>query len=192
MSITVEGMDQFTIEGEGHDPYLISVVAYPGEDGGPMAAIYLTDGDLFFQAAAQMLGMLRVMGDIPPVCLVGVGYPIGNVFTDPDEFRNWLGRRQGDLSPVSDPDFYGWTGGGSDMLDLMKRKLIPEIESRYDVSSDDRTILGHSLGADFAIYAALAEGSPFAHCVAGSPAMFRVAEQEQVLASIDRIGLRQI
>ena len=110
MSITVEGMDQFTIEGEGHDPYLISVVAYPGEDGGPMAAIYLTDGDLFFQAAAQMLGMLRVMGDIPLVCLVGVGYPHRERIHRSRRIPQLAGSPAGRPLPVSDPDFYGLDG----------------------------------------------------------------------------------
>ena len=95
--------------------------------------------------------------------------------------------RQHDLSPVVDADFYRWTGGGPAFLAFLRAELIPLIESRYHVSDQGRTILGHSLGADFAVQAILAEDSPFARCVAGSPSIFRMLEQEQVAAAVNRI-----
>ena len=139
MTVTVDGMDHFTLEAQAIGrPFEIYLTMYSGDDDEPVAPIYLVDADFFNLAASQMIGLLKMGGDIPPVCLIGVGYPVGNILTDAEEFRRMMEHRQHDLSPVVDADFYRWTGGGPAFLAFMRDELIPAIESKYSESSAER------------------------------------------------------
>ena len=76
MTFAVDGIDHFTIEAqEIGRPFEVYVTIYPAEGDELVPAIYLADADMFFLAVSQMTGLLKIGGDIPPVCVIGVGYP---------------------------------------------------------------------------------------------------------------------
>ncbi|KYK33609.1 MAG: esterase family protein [Theionarchaea archaeon] len=102
--------------------------------------IYLLDGDWYFDGSHWridrggvhgIVSRLAESGDIPEAIVVGIGYPKEN-----QRGRDFLG------SPVH---FYRF----------LKEELIPFVDSTYSTQRDGRTLVGHSDGGFFTLYALL-------------------------------------
>ena len=60
-------------------------------------------------------------------------------------------------------------GGREQFLKFFKEELIPDIESAYRADPANRTLVGHSSGGDFALYALLNGRIAFGKFIASSP-----------------------
>ncbi len=156
------------------DEFEISIFAPAPEVDGPVPVIYATDANSTVGIMAGTLPGLVVGGEIPPVLLVCIGYPIGGDFTQ------FMRLRTRDFTPTADPvqqastaAFAGLdevfpSGGADAFLEFLTTELRPWIAANYAVS-DDSTLIGDSQGGLFATYTLLHQPSAFTRYVIGSP-----------------------
>jgi predicted alpha/beta superfamily hydrolase len=60
------------------------------------------------------------------------------------------------------------SGNGVGFMRFLREELIPLIENDYRADPSDRTLLGHSMGATFALYTVLQHPGLFQRCVSAS------------------------
>ncbi|RZK31812.1 MAG: hypothetical protein EOO63_03175 [Hymenobacter sp.] len=125
--------------------------------------VLLLDANAYFDALSAELPKL------PPAILVGIGYK---------DARLMDSLRQRDYTyPVASPaDSFSVSGGGQRFLRFLTEQVLPYVDQHYHTDSSNRTLMGHSLGGYFVLYA-LAEGlrtqTPvFAHYIAASPSLY--------------------
>jgi predicted alpha/beta superfamily hydrolase len=121
--------------------YYTIYVDLPGNydpDGPQYPVIFLLDADWYFDGSHKRIDNGGVKGivhrlcekkEMPEVILVGIGYP-GEI----QRGRDFL---------VSFVHFYA----------LLKDELLPFIDSTYNTASEGRTLIGHSDGGFFTLYA---------------------------------------
>jgi predicted alpha/beta superfamily hydrolase len=63
------------------------------------------------------------------------------------------------------------TGGAKHFLRFITEELMPVMEARYRMDSEDKTLLGHSTGGHFALYTLLNEQQLFQRYIVGSPSL---------------------
>ena len=161
------------------DEFEISVFAPPPGVKGPVPVVYCTDANNVVGAASNIVSLLQLGGEIPPVLLVCVGYPIGD---DRAQFV-WLRNRH--FAPTRDPvkesrisarTGVEVKGGGADaFLEFLAGELRPWVAANHEVT-DDSTLIGDSLGGLFATYALLHQPSAFKRYLIGSPGLSRNRE----------------
>jgi predicted alpha/beta superfamily hydrolase len=131
--------------------------------------IYLLDADYSFLIARNITDHLAERGDLPEVLLVGIAYD------GPPRYRL---HRTRDYTPTFVPDgAYGpeyqrHSGGGGKFLRFLADELAPWIEKSYRAATEDRTIVGHSLGGLFATFALLEKPGLFRRVIAVSPSLW--------------------
>ncbi|HEX4933574.1 MAG TPA: alpha/beta hydrolase-fold protein, partial [Gemmatimonadaceae bacterium] len=123
---------------------------------------------LAFHSVHQTVVMLGISGEVPPMVVVGVGYPEtdGRGYTPA-----YMANRTRDYTPTRDAGMPGG-GGSAAFLAFLKDELVPMVESRYRTDPARRGLGGHSLGGLFATYALLHEPSLFARYWIGSPSLW--------------------
>lgn len=117
--------------------------------------------------------------------IVGIGYP----YDDP-----LIGGQSGRTRDYVTRLDNGMPGGAPNFLRFIREELIPHIDAKYRTQTVGRTLLGHSLGGFFTLYAMFQTGNdparPFTRLVAGDPSMtednLRLFDQEQALATTTR------
>lgn len=120
--------------------YYTIYVSLPGtySDDSVYPVIYLLDADWYFDGSHEridkggvkgIVSRLTENGDMPEVILVGIGYPEEN-----QRGRDFL------MAPVH---FYRF----------LKDELIPFVDSEYNTNLEGRTLVGHSDGGFFTMYA---------------------------------------
>lgn len=128
--------------------------------------IVLLDANAYFDAVGAELHQLpRAAAAI----LVGIGYKDAGLMDS---------LRQRDYTyPVALPaDSFSVSGGGQRFLAFLTQQVLPYVDQHYHTDPGNRTLLGHSLGGYFVLYA-LAEGlrtqaPAFTHYVAASPSLY--------------------
>lgn len=113
--------------------------------------IYLLDAQWDFTTLVSLYGQLNFDGDIPELIIVGITWG--------GEKPNQSQLRIRDFSPTRVEAFPG-SGGGEKFLDFFKTELIPFIAKEYR-SSDQRILMGSSLGGLFTMYALFKEPTLF-------------------------------
>lgn len=141
---------------DDYDPALI----YP--------VVFLVDGNYYQPVMKEALKLYAAMGALPPVILVGIGYP------DPETIED--NRTRDDTYPVAKANYEMTKSGGADkFLSFIGEELLPAIRKEYKIDDSNLILAGHSLGGYFVSYAfcrSLEGGSsPFAHFVAASPSL---------------------
>lgn len=135
----------------------------PGRDPGPWPAVLFTDGDFFFDPAAEAYRSLLKSGRVPPSAIIGVGYGAG--FGKPGNFR------VRDYTPTrvaGEP-----TSGGADrFLGHLTGALWPELARRYPLRETGRAIAGHSVGSLFALHAIFQDKPFFSLALASAPSIW--------------------
>ncbi len=158
------------------------VVIAPQAAIGPFATAYVTDANVWYASVAQMASVMISFGELPPLVVVGVGYPIGSLFNDDDARAEWGASRQRDLFAVTHDDVAperrasglsapGGVGAG-DFLAFLTEEVAPFVERSHPAHLTDRALVGASVGADFALYALLARPGAFQRVVAISPGVW--------------------
>jgi predicted alpha/beta superfamily hydrolase len=166
-----ESVPAFTLKSDNAvEPYSI-FVRLPKEyntSGKKYPVVYHVDGNVYFDAISSSLKRLikkkKVASD---AIVVGIGYQNAYVMDSLRE-RDYTYPRAvpADSFPVS--------GGGESFYRFIVMELMPHIEMTYRVDTTNRTLMGHSLGGYFVLFALLKEtkdNSVFDNFVAASPSI---------------------
>jgi predicted alpha/beta superfamily hydrolase len=134
-----------------------------------MKSLFFTDGNEDFQVVKAVTN-----GQIPPMVLVGIGYP-------DEDYMVRAGRRSVDLTPTLDEgvaartlETYGVNvayGGGPEFLEFNRSDVIPFMEEHY-CASRIRALGGYSYGGLFAAFVLLSDPGLFDRFVIGSPSFW--------------------
>jgi predicted alpha/beta superfamily hydrolase len=165
--------------------YLISVALpfHYGEVPGKNWPIYVLDANLYFGLVVDMVRAMNIRVDfcneLPDAFIVGIGYPVSGtlqemlhqvmhlrlrdfVRTRSESFEQFIQ----EAFPLPEPVP---SGNAEPFLRFVQQELVPMIEAEYLVDPSDRTLLGHSWGADFALYALFQRPTLFQRYVVASP-----------------------
>lgn len=116
--------------------------------------LYLLDGRAHFHHATGVIQYLSTRGIIPPMIVVGLVNTV----------------RNRDLCPVKLEKLPN-TGGADKFLQFIADELIPFIDRKYR-THPHRTLVGHSFGGTFTLYALVNNPDLFNFFIAISPAVF--------------------
>lgn len=140
--------------------YLIHVnlpIGYKDNASQPYPVLYLFDPWYTFGTVTDQVKLLSYYGGFPDIITVGVGYSDMIEFSGQSKLDLLRGR---DLCTDEQPQPF---------LDFLTETLILYIDSTYNAEPNDRTIMGHSCGGDFALYAFVHAQGTFHRFVASSP-----------------------
>jgi predicted alpha/beta superfamily hydrolase len=131
--------------------------------------VYMLDANFHFPILAATVKQYEKAGMLPPIILVGIGY---KSFQLMDSLRN-----RDYLYPAALPsDEINAVGGGQKFNDFISNQLIPYIDSSYKTNKTNRSLLGHSFGGYFTLYALLNQiennKSVFTNFAAASPSLW--------------------
>lgn len=165
--------------------YLISVACPFGYAEHPdyhYPVIYVLDANMSFGIVVETMRILNIRvpwsKEFPDAIVVGIGYPLSGTLVE--IYHQMLHLRMRDFLPTRDvgvEKFFQDTfpvfesvisGGASHFLQFIQHELIPMIEAEYRADPTDRTLMGHSWGGLFALYALFAQPQLFQQCIAGS------------------------
>lgn len=188
--VTIERSARFIVEARSVDERYQIDVREVGTSRAPLRprqklpVIYVLDGNTQFQIVgplADVLAASRLSGmgpGIPQALMVSIGYAPDPAMSVAANLENiTMNRRHRDYTPVLDPEWLALNpdlpphSGAPDFLAFIDTELKPFIASRYPVDPNDQTIVGHSMGGLFVLYALLHSPTSFDRYVAGSPGL---------------------
>jgi predicted alpha/beta superfamily hydrolase len=131
--------------------------------------IYLLDGNAYFDAVASSVDSFvkKKTISVDPI-VVGIGYANAYLM---DSLRS----RDYTFPAALPIDSSNISGQGDNFYNFIKTKLVPYIDSAYRTDKANRTIMGHSLGGYFVLYALtrdFADTSVFTNFIAASPSIY--------------------
>jgi predicted alpha/beta superfamily hydrolase len=131
--------------------------------------IYHVDGNAYFNHISNSVQQLNKNKEFTrePI-VVGIGYENAYVM---DSLRN----RDYTFPEALPQDSFLLSGGGENFYQFIKSELIPQIDKTYQTDTTYRTIMGHSLGGYFTLYALMRDlyTQPlFNNYIAASPSIF--------------------
>ena len=175
--ITIPGTEVHTLHSDiVGDDYEISVIQPPpGFASGPVPEVYVLDASFLAPTAAAASRLLTVGGEIPPVLVVAIGYPVGNDPVAIQRFRHRdLTHKHIDELADSLAAVFGIQaaelelGGAHSFLRFLTEELRPWTAARFDVTGDS-TLVGVSSAGLFATWTLLHHPSAFNRYVIGTP-----------------------
>jgi predicted alpha/beta superfamily hydrolase len=130
--------------------------------------VYHLDGNAYFDGIRQSAALLAKKKKlaVEPI-VVGVGY--GNAY-----LMDSLRVRDYTFPPAPASDSLPLSGGGENFYRFIQRELITHIDQQYRTDTSQRTLMGHSFGGYFVLYALLQDRNGqalFSRYVAASPAL---------------------
>jgi len=123
--------------------------------------VYLMDSQWDFPLVTALYGQQYYDGFIPEVIIVGVTW--GGDHPNPDSLR------ARDYTPTNEKRL-PQSGGADKFLSVIKNEIFPFIESNYRIDTNDKTLVGCSLGGLFTIYTLFTHSNMFNRYIAASPA----------------------
>ncbi|MGK6320330.1 alpha/beta hydrolase [Sphingomonas sp. DT-204] len=146
----------------------------PPEAGFPV--LYVTDANGTFDIAAQTAhndAMYEEYSRVPPGVIVGIGYdtsipfpPMRAYDLSPPHSHH---PRKGETMPT---EAIAGTGGADHLLDMIERKLKPEIARRARIDPERQALFGHSRGGLFVLHTLFTRPEMFRTYIAASPAIW--------------------
>jgi predicted alpha/beta superfamily hydrolase len=166
--------------------YLVSVALpfhYGEGSDRSWPAIYVLDANLYFGLVVDMVRAMNIRVDfcneLPDALVVGIGYPVDGSLAQMLHqvmhlrLRDFMRAREREAEqfiqqhfPIPDPIP---SGNAGPFLQFLQEELMPLIEVDYRADPADRTLLGHSWGADFALYSLFQNPHLFRRYVVASP-----------------------
>lgn len=140
--------------------------------------LYLPDAWWTFGMATDIARVLSADQLLPPMLVVGIGYPGGLGDAIALRVRD-LTLRQSDAVEqmiAREVEAFGphpplTSGGADDFLRFLTEELAPRIESAYRGDPNRRVLHGHSLGGSFVVDAVFRRPEAFTDYIASSPAL---------------------
>jgi predicted alpha/beta superfamily hydrolase len=137
----------------------------------PPAVLYVSDANGLFAGAVEMVRLMQLSAQLPPILVIGIGYRMGGL-------GETVVVRMRDFTPTYDEWFVRtfpeqtMMGGADKFHAFVRDELKPWVESHYRVDVDDSMFFGHSLGGLFATYVLLTEPTTFRRYGIGSPSLW--------------------
>ncbi len=116
--------------------------------------LFVLDGDISYGIAAGIARYLEIGGNIPELIVIGIGY--GAIDKSAGNKRNR------DYRP-------GESGGAESFQKFISEELIPYVDGNFRTVTENRTIMGYSLGGLFALYSLFTQPGIFNKYIVGSP-----------------------
>ena len=139
-------------------------INYKIENNKQYKVVYALDANYYFDTLVYLLNKNKSEN----VILVGVGY---KDFDAMDSLRN----RDYTFPKALPKDSFVISGGADKFLSFINRELLPYIDKTYRTDTSNRTLIGHSLGGYFTLYALqqalLNKNNFFKSYVAASPSL---------------------
>lgn len=145
--------------------------------------LYVLDANLYFGMVVEMVRAMNVRvpfcNELPDAIIVGIGYPVNGTLAQ--SHAQVMHLRMRDFLPLRDEGAETFiqemfpisnrvaSGGAEQFLQFIAQELTPLLESEYRVDARDRTLLGHSWGGLFALYALFQQSQLFQRYVVVSP-----------------------
>lgn len=123
--------------------------------------VYLMDSQWDFPLVKSIYGQQYFDGFIPEMIIAGVTW--GGVKSNADSLR------ARDYTPTNEKQMIQ-SGGADKFLLFMKNELFPFMETNYKVDSNNRTLMGCSLGGLITLYTLFTQPDMFSGYAAASPA----------------------
>lgn len=141
---------------------------YKEDSNNRFPAVFLLDADYYFPLMKAYQHMAEQTGTLPPFLLIGVGY---NGLARMDSLRD-----RDYTYPIAFPEYeMAQSGKARQFLSFLETELIPDIDRRFRTETNSRTLVGHSLGGNFSLYAMqqgiISKQSKFRNFVAASPSL---------------------
>lgn len=135
-----------------NDSFYISVQLpedyYNNNSTDKFPAVYVLDANFHFPMLASVVRQYEKGGLLPPIILVGIGYKSFKLM-DSLRVRDYM-------YPAALPsDEMNAVGGGKNFDNFLSNQLIPYIDSNYNTQKTNRSLLGHSFGGYFSLFALL-------------------------------------
>ncbi|MEP7109527.1 MAG: alpha/beta hydrolase-fold protein [Ferruginibacter sp.] len=150
-----------SIVGQEYQLYINLPANYLRDTGKVYPVVYLLDGQYDFPFLTGVYGGQYYDGFLPEFITVGI------TWGGKDPNAGFLRGR--DFTPTHIAEM-PQSGGGPKFLEFIKKELIPFISYRYRVT-DDRTLIGSSLGGLFTLYTLFNDPSLFHRYVLTSPSL---------------------
>lgn len=117
--------------------------------------IYTLDADYSFALAHNIIEHYTDRKDLPEMIVVSIAYEGAS-----QNMQTYRRNRIRDYTTLHTkgqlrgygPEIEKYSGGGKKFQRFLRDELIPFIETSYRVKSNDRTIVGHSMGGFFGAY----------------------------------------
>ena len=149
------------IVGRDYDLY-INLPRHFNDTTRSFPVLYVLDAQWDFPLVNAVFGEQYYDGFVPGIVTVGITWGGTN--------PNYDSLRARDLTPTNvkgNPS----SGNAPKFLDFIKKELIPYIDTRFRTVSNDRALMGSSLGGLFTLYAMFHETALFDRYVLTSPAL---------------------
>lgn len=170
--------EELTFTSDNGGTYDIFIAMPPGfdADGDTMyPVVYVLDGATQFLLVNYVSKVLQLEGIIRPMILVGIdSSPLFSI-------QEWRGNRIYMFTPTRSEAFEQEkseileqevrSGGAVKFRSVLKDEVIPWIEKRYS-TSEERAIVGWSLGGLFAVDTLFKDPDLFSHYLIGSPSLW--------------------
>jgi predicted alpha/beta superfamily hydrolase len=138
--------------------------------------LYVLDANLAFAMATELMRLMQLGSDVPPLLLVGIGYPVGG-------YEETMNLRTRDYTPTYDQRYVDFSksmtgddnvtsGGAEAFLGFIRDELKPFIEDNYPADPGDATLFGDSFGGLFATYTLFHDPDTFQRYIVGSPSLW--------------------
>ena len=137
--------------------------------------LYLLDGNCYFGTTVETVRMGAVHRELPEMIVVGIGYPVDTIMaTALVRLRDYIPTRapgyEEDFGKMPGAPEHVESGHAAAFLQFVREELTPWLDARYRANATDRTILGHSAGGTFGLYALFQQPDFFQRYVVASPA----------------------
>ena len=140
--------------------------------------LYLPDAWWTFGMATDIARVLSADQLIPPMLVVGIGYPGGfgdaialrvrdMTLRKSEAMEQWIAQEVAAFGPH--PPLT--SGGADDFLRFLTEELAPRIERDYRGDPNQRVLHGHSLGGSFVVDVVFRQPEAFTHYIASAPAL---------------------
>lgn len=168
-----EGTETFRFPSETvGDTFTVSIqipLEYPANTAKRYPIVFVMDGDFYFPTMAPLLRQYELTGLLPPMILVGIGY---------GDFQKMDSLRVRDFlypAPLESDEMTA-PGGGRNFYRFITEELLTHLETNLRVDTAQRTLMGHSFGGYFALYALLQQAEDgktfFSNIIAASPTLW--------------------
>lgn len=131
----------------------------------PSETLIVADGTGLFGLVADTIRLMQIPALVPPMLVVGVGYPAASVIADT------VGIRVRDLTPSVVEGFDG-SGGADAFRSFIADELMPWLSDRHPGATGRTTFFGHSLGGLFGAHVMLTRPATFDRYILSSPSLW--------------------
>lgn len=130
---------------------------YETDSGTQWDVIYVTDGEWNTESTTFIHSFARFENFFPHAIIIGI----------PNTYIGGENQRDRDFLPVH-MEHFPLSGKADNFLEFFKSDLIPFVDGKY-TANENRTLLGHSFGGVFTMYALLSQPDLFENYIATDP-----------------------